>query len=449
MVPVFLVILAVGAGVYTWRIDRGTVSDGELRAREGRMLPVFRRGDLTSVTVTLRGGAPFRLRRDDAPDGSGTTHTWSEGSPSDVVLRAAERPAVDRLLSELDGANVLRRVTDGAPIPDADPVATLALVAGTRTTTIDVLGDAPTPAGAVYVRVDRGAVVVVPAATARVLLAPGDAYRDRNLVPEGALPPVSLVLHGGDLTETWSRVGPEAYVSDRSRLRVLRSESDDLVAALGALRAESFLDAAAGERSTAARVHTVSWTSGGPPVAVAFGPPCVDPKSAATFRWSPSALAACVATGTIDRIAPRNDRAGDRRAFTLRDDQVEELEFTRASDREVVRFVRSGAGFERRGGSVPVGAPDAGDDVLRRLVHDVVAFETTLRWTPATDGSSAADRNGHDRVRVVRADHLGEEVVWTRREAASRSFVREQDGASVSVPTSSAEAFADLERAVR
>jgi hypothetical protein len=222
----------------------------------------------------------------------------------------------------------------------------------------------PRPEGSSYFRVDGGAPFVVSKELTETLLASSDTYRDRAVIPYLSLelarfevksPSGGFVVERSD--ERSFRVQGQGVLASRIAL-------DKVWGALAEMRAEAFPKDADADRLTANPELTILMTSKEPgkaPGELVVGGTCPGhPNDVVVLRKQPTRVAACAPRGAVDALlAITPSSLIDRRPFSFRHDEIEELVLERvgapgaAEDAgspapRKIELARRGTGFHQR-----------------------------------------------------------------------------------------------------
>ncbi|MDB4946779.1 MAG: hypothetical protein JWP97_6313 [Labilithrix sp.] len=366
---VALVVLAVALGVWLW-LDRDRVSSSEQKQRKDNVFVVWRKEELSAITL-VHEGETLALERRGAD--------WQLTSPR---RERADPQAVDRLLGALELATVQRRVSTASGLGLEAPRATGQLTMGGLTTRFVLGGASPKPEGSSYLRVDDGAPVVVGKDVEAALLAPADTYRDRTVVPYLVTELQGFevqVEHGGGFAVT--RRDERSFLV--GGVLASRSALDGVWAALADLRAEAFPKDADAELLTRTPRMTVTMVPKDPkaPRAVlVVGGACPDhPDDVVVLRKEPTRVAACAARDILPRLDLGPEAIVEHRPFTFHADEVEELRLERLGDvgKSVdpaaparLEIARKGNGFHERfpaDRDVSAAEADAASELLSRI----------------------------------------------------------------------------------
>jgi hypothetical protein len=346
--PAALSVLAALAVVYAYFVDGTAVSDADRAARRGELFPSFRVEDVSRIELS-HGAETLVLERDiDSGDGA----LWTMTSP---LRERADAAVVDVLLRDLERAARVRPVDPRNASGLDAPRARGLVKVGKLSYTFELGGDAPSPEGGAYVRVDGEGTFVVARPLKVQLLRGADSYRDRSIVPYGASGVGRLEVQ---------RASGERLVLERhgatfritpSGLRAARAEVDQLLLALADARADVFLDPDAAERATAQPAFRVVVEpregTKAAPVDLRVGPACPDqPDDVVLVRTSPRRLAACVPKSFAAALAATGSSFVDTAPLFARADEIEELRLERLGPGRglVVDVARRGSGWHER-----------------------------------------------------------------------------------------------------
>jgi hypothetical protein len=349
---IVLVALAVALGVWLW-IDRDRVTEGERKGRENSAFVVWRRDELTRISIA-HDGESIVLERDRSassgkPSNEGKEGKWRLTSPRQ---ERADPVAVDRLLTTLEFASVARKVTDGAALGLDAPRAIGAVRMGGLEVSFALGGASPRPEGSSYFRVGDATPIVISKEVADALLAPSDTYRDRTVVPYLATELARVeVKHGGGNGFALVRIDDHSFRIEESGVLASRSGVDRLWAALAEMRAEAFPKDADAERLTVHPVATVRLfpKDGGKPAAeLVVGEACPGhPADVVVRRLAPDRVAACAPQDIVGYLSGDTASLAEKHPFTMRMDEIEELRLEHAGA-ATIEIARKGTGFHQR-----------------------------------------------------------------------------------------------------
>jgi hypothetical protein len=378
-----LALVSVAAVVVT----RHEPTTAEKDARASNLLASFREEEVTRVE--LRRGANVVVVERSA-DGS----TYSLRGPTS---ESADPAAVERLIDALGFATPIRRLgaADPGPLGLDPPRATLSLVMRGKTTRLERGKDAPTPAGAAYVRVSGDGVApfaaVVSREVAALLETTADELRDRNLVQLGARDLAELAVERPEGAVRLTRgAGASFHLDGGGRAR--RDAVEPLLTALGELRAERLVDVGLAERSRGSAPRTLvrltARDPGQPKVVLELGGSCPEGAGTLVIARAKTARAGCVRDEVPRAFAVAREGLLDEAAFWARPDEVETLLIARGGRRLVL--TRAGTAFLLREPTSSAVELDAGNARLAavvrasgELLHD--ADLTKLGLSPSRD----------------------------------------------------------------
>jgi len=318
---VALVLAALGLVAWLW-LDRDRVTVGERKRRDNNVFEVWRREEVARLSI-VHEGETIVLERDAKKD-----TPWRMTSPRDERTDLA---AVERLLTTLELATVARKAGETTGLGFESPRASGEIRMGPIVARYQLGGVSPRPEGSGYFRVDDGPAVVVSREVVTALLASSDTLRDRTVVPYLSLELARFEVAqpgGGFILE---RVDEHAFrVADERRFLAGRRPVDALWSALAEMRAEAFPKDADAERLTAQPRLTITMTPkdvGKPPAILVVGEACPDhPDDVVVLRRAPTRAVACAPRGALDALLVGRETLVDRRPFSLRMDEIEELE---------------------------------------------------------------------------------------------------------------------------
>ncbi len=317
-----LVIAAAGAIAYAY-VDRGSITESEKTARASNVFSAWRREDLTRIALDHDGTRIVLERtKDDAGDPE-----WQMRAP---LAEKANQEAVDKLASVLEFASVLRKVDPSAAgTTKLDTPRVRGEVAmGAVTYRFALGGEAPTPEGAAYLRVDGLGTVVVSRDVASALLEKSEAFRSRAIVPYLSIELSRLEVKSDAGTVTLTRVDDVSFLL-ASGLRASRTKLDGVWSALAEMRSEAFLSDAEGDSRVETPRVTVTMTpkdASRVPGVLRVGGACPGhDEDVVVVREAPTKLAACAPKGVVDGLTTRDDALVDTHLFAAHDDEVAEL----------------------------------------------------------------------------------------------------------------------------
>jgi hypothetical protein len=350
LVSIVVMVLALAALAYAYFGDRGKVTDPEREQRAHLLFPAFRRDDMQFLEL-VHGDEKVRFEAgfDDAGD-----RAWK------MTLPAGEKGdsvAIDRLLGALEYAAYERKVPSGGSGFESPRVhGTLSMKDVSYA--FELGGDATTPEGAAYFRLEGEGVFVVKKDLVSELLKAADAYRDRSVVPYLSIDLSGLEIEG---TESWAieRMDDVSFriaapAAKFVGIRVSRTALDKVWGAFAEMRAESFPPADEIKRHPSDAVITLTMTPkdlvNQSRASIHLMGPCSNAPDDIFFRRSlPSPLDACVPKGVLTGIStPLNDLA-DKHLFAAIPEEVEELVIeSLAGGNARIEIARKGEGWHQR-----------------------------------------------------------------------------------------------------
>jgi hypothetical protein len=450
-----LVVLAAATAAYAYLVDRGTVSDSDRAGRRTDVFPSFRVAEVTRVEIAHDSEPSLVLERDADAGGASS---WTMTSPRH---ERADSAAVDMLLRELELATRLREVgaNDAAGL-DA-PRAWGKVQVGKLEYRFALGGDAPRPEGAAYMRIDGEGTFVVARSLKVQLLRGADAYRDRTLLAYGASGMARVEVRAASepgrdpgTSFTLEREGATFRVAGKG-LRASRAAADRLMAALANGRAESFVDDAAADRSTASPVFTIVVTprdAAKERVELRIGGECPgQPEDVVIVRTTPARVSACTARALVEALGTTGTALVDTSPFYAHADEIEDLRL------EPVGAPLPGAGTRveaaRRGMGWHERAPED-----RELTSDETDSANSLALALAQSRGTDVHHAGADdhfepraRVTVMRTGGGASEVVELSATGSDGTALvrRADDGALLRVTRAVARRFAPHPVALR
>lgn len=438
--------LCVAAGGYLFA-TRDSVTTGEQTERRSNLFKVFRRDALTRIAIT-RDGERYTLDRDAVRKDAGEIDTWK--ITREKRSETADESLVDGLLSALELAFPERRIkkeeVDRARFGLDTPRLVIDLTMGALTSTLRVGGPAPKPEGSVYADVD-GEVVVVKSTRLAALDRPATAYTSRRLSPYLSTELSRLVLApgGANPERTLVRQKDGKYRLDGRLLD--RFGFDKALAAFADLTlTESLSDEAAKKAQAGAPLVKVRLeptpADGKPrtPATLVLGGRCPSDAHAddvVARREGDEPTAGCVAKGAADALG--EGLGPELRAFTFREDEVEEVSVVRGGTK--LEIARKDKGFHQR---LPVDR-DLSLDEARAFVKALVVAKAEEVLPAGGDPPELASPAGEVKLTGVplpEADPGGERIViGTPRKDGRVPIKRDADGAVLIFTKEAADAF--------
>jgi hypothetical protein len=340
-----MVVLAAALGLWVW-LDRDHATSGERKQRENNVFTVWRKEELSEVTIVHEGETIVLVR-----DGG----AWRMTSPRQ---ERADPAAVDRLLTTFEFATVARRASESTTLGLEAPRASAAVRMGGLVTKIALGGPSPRPENSSYLRVDDHAPVVVGKELAEALLASSDVYRDRAVVPYLAteLARFQVAHPAGGFVLT--RLDERAFKIEGANVLASRSAVERMWNALAEMRAEAFPRDADVDRLTAQPVLTLTLTpkdGKSPPAEIVIGEACPGhPADVVVLRKAPTRIAACAPKDIVTALLVSAPALVEQHAFTWRMDEIEELRLERLDGADAgaapaaIEIARKGTTFHER-----------------------------------------------------------------------------------------------------
>jgi hypothetical protein len=369
-----LVVLALGAFVWFWEREQPGTAEREATAK--KVLGGIDRKDVREVRVD-RDGVEVRLVR-ESPSGGGEVEDGNgdgqagpdtaadEDPPGDSLslfdtaewrlvapLQArADRMAVDGLLTSLLGLEKARTLegVDRAEYGLAPPQATVTLVSGKRSHTLEVGREIPGTAQRVVALAGGDTVWTVPAAFWGELSRPAGDWRSRQLFPGQRHEVDRLSLQRAGEVVVLARRGDDFWLEAPVTDRADSERVDELLTAVTGLEAVEFLDQGE-EPSTGldAPEAVVEVVRAGrrEPFRIALGAVRADGEVTVRAARVDGQLVAVRSLG-LDEAAARPPREWRSRAWTSL--PVYDVDRVEARDAEgALTLVRAGADWERDG----------------------------------------------------------------------------------------------------
>ena len=392
--------------------DRDKITDTERQRRERSVFPAWRRDELTRIEIT-KGVEKVVLVRDAKKDSS-----WSMTSPREERTDFA---AVEKLLTTLEFASVVRKVTETAVGFDA-PRAEGTVQMGGLSFRFVLGGPSPRPEGSSYFRLGNDPPIVVSRELTQALLAGADAYRTRSVVPYLSTELDKLEVKG---FFALARLDDRLFAS--GGLVASREDVDKIWNALAELRAESFPKEADVDRLTADPALTIVMTpKSGAPGEIRIGAACPgEPNDVVAVVTSPARLAACVPKGAVESLKKPAASLVSKRPFTMRADETEELRLERLGDVDAgvgppkaIELARKGGGFKQRepvDRDLPADEAEAASALLA-AIERVTATSVAPRGDKPFAPAFRARLRAGDRDEIVEiASPDGEKVLVNRK----------------------------------
>ena len=430
-----LAALGTAAAVVLTR-ERPTTD--EIEARAENLLPIFRRDELTRISLVARGGGRFTLARAKGSD------DWTlEGDPPEP----ADGAVVDRLVGGLELATPLRRASDedqknfGLDSPDV----TVLLEMGALRYRLLLGKESPTPPSSRYAGVEdtggKRSTFVISKETVALLGSTRDDFRRRDLVGIGRHGIARLTLErGGERLELVA--APIGFTLD-GKERASRDALEPVFAALARLEARRFLALADAERARGGPAEIVVQISprdqaeGGRTLELGGGCPGSAGETLAIVR-KPRVFAACVASDVLSPLRVDAAALADESPFVSRADEVERLSIERGDRR--LTLERRGTAFLLRAPAEAQVELDAGNARLAAILR------APAKLVKAPDLAAIGLAPPRGRVTAVTLGH-GEKSVEEKIELGSVTpdgtiqVRRSDDGAVLAIDRDSARAY--------
>jgi uncharacterized protein DUF4340 len=450
-----ILVLACASTILVFA-TRDAASTSESTSREQSLLAPFRKQDVTRLRLSGNGQSMALERFAGAEDSA-------QFKLVEPVKETADPATVDKLLSTLASAHVLRPVEQG-PSPGAlgleKPVLRIELHTAKALLQLSLGGNAPTPEGARYVEVradhEPARVVVVAKAVADDLSVGLDAFRLRSLaaVNEADVTRIAIVRANGNI-DLQRYTGMNFMIaSDQRKVLANREVLKTLFFQLSRLTASRFL--AEGEAETAlgaARTHfDIALKGATSKLVFDVGGSCPgDPSLLVVVRRAPDVQRACAPREVEATLALSASDFVDQRPFSLHADEVEELDISGRESSAVANpqarkftLVRKGSGFVLRTGTETQVELEAGNQRITELLEaegERIPFEagklSAFGLEPAASVVTLRSSAARD------ADVVQQMVRVGNRDSNGNLFVyREQDGVLLRIPRELSRGFA-------
>ncbi|HEX3769804.1 MAG TPA: DUF4340 domain-containing protein [Polyangiaceae bacterium] len=445
-----LIVLAAGSAAYAYLVDRAKVSDD---ARRTDVFPSFRADQVRHVELVHEGETTVLDRPAPVAGAGGDAPVWRLVTP---LHEEADQAAVDVLLREVEMARRVRAVSDRDATGLDAPRVRGTIAMGPITYRFALGGDALSPEGAAYLRVEGQGTFVVERSLKVQLLRGVDAYRERQLVPYGILEAQRLMVRApGGEGAVLVKVGAEFRLDGQHGLRASRSAVERVFGALADARADVFI----GEAAARSAIGGGAWTVGvaGPDegaglVTVLVGGACPNADSeladdVVALRIAPTPAAACVPKSVAEGLAVAPATLIDDSPFASRADEIDEVRFERVEPganadggdggdgaRVAIDLARRGGGWhERAPEDREIAAPDS--DSVNALIDALAGARATAIAPP---GEPFVARG---RVSVARSGGAPEVVEIGAPDASGVLVRRADDRAVLRLPLEAARRF--------
>ena len=425
---------------------RDVVTTGESAARERTLFASFRSEDITRLEL-LETGQKVAVER-SAPAGGAAQFKLVE-----PVKENADPATVDKFLSALGSARGLRPVEPG-PTPASlgldKPVLRVTVQGPKHSYHLALGGNAPTPEGARYVQASSDHEApgswVVAKSVADDLSVELDAFRLRSLVPVNEADVTRITIRGPKSNIDLQRSsGTNFLIAAEGQVLANRETLKSLFFQLGRLTASAFLSESEAETALGPlRTHIeLALKDAKSSLRFEVGGSCPgDPTQLVVVRRAPDVQRACAPRELEATLALAPSDFVDRRAFSLRADEVEELQISGGKGK--FDLLRKGSGFVLHTSTESQVELEAGNQRITELLEaegERLPVETaklsSLGLEPAASSvtlrSSAARETDvvQQVVRVGNRDATGNLLVY-----------REQDGVLLRIPRDLARGFA-------
>ena len=425
---------------------RNVATTAEGATREQRLFASLRSEDVTRLEL-LENGHKIAIER------SAPASETAQFKLVEPVKENADPATVDKFLSALGSARALRPVEAG-PTPMAlgldKPALQVTLRSSKHSYQLALGGSAPTPEGARYVQLstdhDAPRAWVVAKAVADDLSMDLDAFRLRSLVPVNEADVTRITIRGPRSNIDLQRsTGTNFLIAAEGQVLANRETLKSLFFQLSRLTASAFLSESEAETALGPLRTQFQLALKDTKNSLRFevGGSCpADATQLVVVRRAPDVQRACAPRELEATLALAPSDFVDRRAFSLRADEVEELEISGGKSKFVL--LRKGSGFVLHGSSETQVELEAGNQRITELLEaegERLPVEAgklnSLGLDPASSSvtlSSSAARETDVVRQVVRVGN---------RDANGNLLVfREQDGVLLRIPRDLARGFA-------
>lgn len=418
---ILLLLVAVGLGVWLW-LDRDKVSEGERKRRETSAFVAWRKDEVSRVEI-MHEGETIVLERDAKKDTA-----WRLESPR---KERADQAAVERLLTTMEFASIVRRPSEGSNLGLESPRASGAVTMGGLVMRFALGSPSPRPEGSSYFRLEGENAIVVSKELTDTLLQSVDVYRDRTVVPYLSLDLAAFSVSYADGGFGLARADDRTFKVAELGVVASRDALDKVWSALAEMRAESFPKEADVERLTASPRMTITLRprDDRPPATLVVGDECPGhPADVVVLRKEPSApgqptrVAACAPKGAIESLKMKPADLADRHPFSFRADEIEELRLEDfAKPEATIEIARKGTGFHQRKPTdrdLTTEEADAANELVSRIASSVA--ESVTRADPSAPpfesaGKATVTSGAHSEVvEVGKSDDKSEKVTLRR-----------------------------------
>jgi hypothetical protein len=439
-----LALLAV-CSVAAVLLTRSAPGTTERTERARNLIPIFRESEVGKLTFTSRGKS-FRLER-VTRDGAAPRANGDDFELYAPDREPADGAAVDRVISGLGFATPVRRLDGGdlAAFGLLTPEVTLDLAMGDSALRIALGKNAPSPAGAAYVKVTGApggdVLAVVSKDVAALLRFAPDDFRERALLGLGRNDVKELALERQGATLRLVRAGASFRIDEKERAN--RDVLEPVFQALSRLDARRFLAVPEAEKARGAPaalvVRVTPVDAKDPAKLVELGGSCPGhPDEVLAIVRSPRARAGCVERTLLGALTLEREALFDEQPFAARPDEVETLTIERDGRRLVL--ARRGSAWLLREPSEAQVALEAGNERLAAIL----GAEATVVRNPDLRRLGLDPALGHVVITRLGEDDkaVDEKLELGRKEADGTLHVRRaDDGAVLSLGRDAARAF--------
>lgn len=341
-----LVVAALGSLIAVF-VTRDRVTSGELMRREQNLLQVFEESAVSRIVFEANTGR-FALARNAAAGPE-------EFAIVEPIEERAKVEKVSSLLGSLRFASFLRRVDEaqGTAFGLERPRWVLHVDHGNVHYRLRLGGQAPSPPGSSYLEVtgenvSAKGVFVVRDGLVDELTLKLDEFRSHELAAIGQSSLAELGFQGGAIGQ-W-KVKQDAgrwRFADASAALVDRDRIERFFTQLARLKLETFLDLSAAHAALGSQpwqLVLVPKEARLASVQIEIGGPCPNqPQWLVAVRSQGTSSAGCVSKEIAEELKIDPDALKERHLFSLRHDEVESVELTRAEGK--LAFARSESGF--------------------------------------------------------------------------------------------------------
>ena len=441
------IVLLAGASTVAVVATRDAPSTKDSDERGQNLLSAFRSEDVARLEL-ITASQKIAIERREANAGA------SNFRLVEPVKEVADPTTVDKFLAALSSARAVRPVEPGPTASSlglAKPPLRIRVQTKKRAYELALGSAAPTPEGSRYVQInvdhEPPLTVVVSKAVADDLAVELDAFRLRSLVSVNEADVTRILMTSPKASVDLKRsTGTNFLMAGERDTKVLvsRETLKTLFFQLSRLTASSFLGESEAEAALgSARTH-FELELRDPKNSLKFdvGGSCPgDASQLVVVRRAPDVLRGCAPRElqtTLD-LAPRE--FVDRHAFSLRADEVEELDIKGGSNKFVL--LRKGSGFVLHASSESPVELEAGNQRILQLLEAEGELVPTDAGKLSELGLEPAPNTVTLRSSAARdADVVAQVVRVGQRDADGNLLVyREQDGIVLRIPRELARGF--------